>query len=183
MHRAPFKIELSYSVPEYVEQYEVLSRSKLVFNAEETRVWIHKAELNSSIQFADDASYQLAKKQLEEIESQLRLKDDLVSKIKAILLNSSLNQCNMEMIASELCMTSRTLRRRLLSSGVTYQELFDELREQKAKKFLLNPSLSITEISFLLGFNDVSNFSKAFKKWTRYSPTEFREVNGVVPLK
>ncbi|KTD82616.1 AraC family transcriptional regulator [Legionella waltersii] len=175
----PLKIELQYSKPDYVDKYESLFQSCLVFNAEETRFWIREEELQYPIQFADDASYQLAKKQLEEIKSQLFLKDDLVSKIKTILLNENLHQSSMETVAKQLCMTSRTLRRRLISMGVTYQELLDELREQKAKKFLLNNKLSITEISFLLGFQDTSNFSKAFKRWTGLSPTDYREQHGI----
>jgi AraC-like DNA-binding protein len=175
----PLKIELQYTKPEYVDKYQSLFQSNLVFNAEDTRIWIHKEELNYPIQFADDASYQSAKKQLEEIKSQLSLKDDLVSKIKTTLLNESLHQSSMETVAKHLCMTSRTLRRRLLSLGVTYQELLDELREQKAKKFLLNNKLSITEISFLLGFQDTSNFSKAFKRWTGFSPTDYRDQHGI----
>lgn len=169
------KIELQYEQPDYLEEYEALFQSRPNFNAGVNRVWIQNEELSYPIQFADDASYQLAKGQLDEIEKHLSLKDDLISKIKTILLTQNLNQCTMETIASQLCMTSRTLRRHLLNSGVTYKELLDELREQKAKKFLLNNQLSITEIGFLLGFQDTSNFSKAFKKWTGCSPKEYRE--------
>nr|WP_255541672.1 helix-turn-helix transcriptional regulator [Legionella bononiensis] len=85
----------------------------------------------------------------------------------------------MEEIASKLCMTSRTLRRHLQKLQVTYQELLDEVREQKAKTFLLNNGISITEVSFLLGFNDTSSFTKAFKRWTGLTPSEYKEQHGI----
>ncbi|HAT1761529.1 TPA: AraC family transcriptional regulator, partial [Legionella pneumophila] len=42
-----------------------------------------------------------------------------------------------------------------------------------------NNNISMTEISFLLGFQDTSNFSKAFKRWTGVTPTEYREKHEV----
>ncbi|HEL8445800.1 TPA: helix-turn-helix transcriptional regulator, partial [Legionella pneumophila] len=122
---------------------------------------------------------QLAKRQLQELEKKMSLKEDMASKIKSILINQNLNHASMDEIASRLCMTSRTLRRHLQRLDVTYQELLDEVREQKAKTFLLNNNISMTEISFLLGFQDTSNFSKAFKRWTGVTPTEYREKHEV----
>lgn len=175
----PLKIELNYDEPPYAKYYQTIFQSEVVFNTESTRIWFKAEELDYPINFADDVSYQLAKTQLQEIEKNMSLKEDLGSKIKSILINKNLNHVGMEEIASELCMTSRTLRRHLQRLDVTYQELFDEVREQKAKTFLLNNNISMTEISFLLGFQDTSNFSKAFKRWTGITPTEYREKYGV----
>lgn len=175
----PLKIELNYDEPPYAKYYQTIFQTEVVFNTENTRIWFKAEELDYPINFADDVSYQLAKTQLQEIEKSMSLKEDLGSKIKSILINKNLNHVGMEEIASELCMTSRTLRRHLQRLDVTYQELFDEVREQKAKTFLLNNTISMTEISFLLGFQDTSNFSKAFKRWTGITPTEYREKYGI----
>ncbi|HAU2141135.1 TPA: AraC family transcriptional regulator [Legionella pneumophila] len=173
------KIELNYDEPPYAKYYQTIFQTKIVFNTEATRVWFKAEELNYPIHFADDVSYQLAKRQLQELEKKMPLKEDMASKIKSILINQNLNHASMDEIASRLCMTSRTLRRHLQRLDVTYQELLDEVREQKAKTFLLNNNISMTEISFLLGFQDTSNFSKAFKRWTGVTPTEYREKHEV----
>ncbi|KEY19312.1 AraC family transcriptional regulator [Kaistella antarctica] len=45
----------------------------------------------------------------------------------------------------------------------------------EAERFLLNTDLSVTEISFELGFSDKSHFGKYFKKITQESPNSFRK--------
>jgi AraC-like DNA-binding protein len=50
----------------------------------------------------------------------------------------------------------------------------DEVRRQLAVRYIESPRLSITEIAFLLGYEDVSSFRRAFKKWTGKSPTQVR---------
>lgn len=176
----PFlKIELNYDKPDYADFYQELFQTEIVFNSKHCRVLAHAEELNYPVNFADDVSFQLAKAQLQEMVKNLAINEDLASKIKSILLNKNLNQISMEDIASQLCMSSRTLRRHLQRLNITYQELFDEVREQKAKAFLLNQHISMTEISFLLGFHDTSNFSKAFKRWTGSTPSEYRDHHGI----
>lgn len=172
------KIELQYSAPDYADYYQQLFQTEICFNAEYSQIWLDEEEFNAPVNFADDVSYQLAKAQLQEIEKKLKLQEDYASKIKAILLNHNLNHISMEEVASSLCMTSRTLRRHLHRLQVTYQELLDEVREQKAIAFLLDDNISITEISFLLGFNDTSSFTKAFKRWTGKTPSEYKEQNA-----
>lgn len=175
----PLRIELSYNKPSYADYYQVLFQTDIIFNAESSKIWIEAAELNYPINFADDVSYQLAKTQLQELAQNIAQQEDLSSKIKTILLKNNLYHLSMDEIAGILCMSSRTLRRHLQKLDVTYQELLDEVRQKKAKTFLLNNSISMTEICFLLGFHDASNFSKAFKRWTGVTPSEYREQHGI----
>lgn len=68
------------------------------------------------------------------------------------------------------------------STGMSFVKLVQIKRIAKAKKMMLNSSLSITEICFACGFNSVSNFNKVFRKLEHCSPRDFRKklsVNGV----
>lgn len=169
------KIELSYERPPYYEYYQELFQTELVFNTHHNIVWIKEEELHYPLHFSDDVSFQLANAQLQELSKMLSFDDNLKNKIKAILLDNQLTLLGMDEIAKQLCMSSRTLRRHLHKLNITYQELVDEVRQEKAKTFLLNNKLSLTEIGYLLGFHDTSNFSKAFKRWTGYTPKEYRD--------
>lgn len=173
------KIELNYPPPEYAQHYKEILKTEIHFNCLNNQVWLWKKELDYPISFADDASYQLAKTQLQKIATRLAEQADWASKIKTILLKNDLFQLSMDEVASQLCVSSRTLRRHLQRENLTYQELVDEVRKQKACAYLLNQQISMSEISFLLGFHDTSNFSKAFKRWTGLTPTEYRESHRI----
>ncbi len=79
-----------------------------------------------------------------------------------------------EAVAATLCMTSRTLRRKLDAEGTSYTDLLDGVRHALAMDFLSTSVLSTDDIADALGFSDSASFRRAFKRWTGKSPTGFR---------
>lgn len=77
--------------------------------------------------------------------------------------------------ASRLCMSPRSLQRRLKEEQLTWQQLIERTRRVLVERHLRAPGMSITQLAFLLGFADVSSFSRAFRKWYGVSPSQFRE--------
>lgn len=77
-------------------------------------------------------------------------------------------------VADSLFMSQRTLQRKLANEGTTFSAVLDETRSELAQRFIRNHSLTFIEITFLLGFSEISSFSRSFKRWTGVSPTEFR---------
>lgn len=83
----------------------------------------------------------------------------------------------MEEIADRLHLSPRTLNRRLREIGTTYKDVVAEVRRGMAIDYLRAGHLSVDEISDLLGYRNPSNFGKAFKSWTGYSPTQYKATN------
>lgn len=81
-------------------------------------------------------------------------------------------------IGEHLCMSNRTLTRRLSESGMTYRDLIKKTQEQVATGLLTNTNRSIAQIAFETGFSEQSAFNRAFKRWKGVSPTEFRKNNS-----
>ncbi len=71
-------------------------------------------------------------------------------------------------------MCLRTLQRKLSEENTSYKELLDETRRELANQYLRQATLSVSEVTYLLGFSEPSNFSRAFKRWTGRTPSEFR---------
>jgi AraC-like DNA-binding protein len=80
-------------------------------------------------------------------------------------------------IARKLGVSRRTLARRLASEGLTFAGIVQSLKSDLAKRHLTDQTLSVSEIAWLLGYQDVSAFTHAFKRWTGRAPTTLREVS------
>lgn len=74
-------------------------------------------------------------------------------------------------VARSLGMSERTLHRRLSESGLTYQDVLDAFRRAKAERLLTSGRIGMTEIALALGFAVQSVFARAFRRWTKVSPT------------
>lgn len=77
-------------------------------------------------------------------------------------------------VASALCMSERTLLRRLQEEGVTYNQLLDATRKELGQRYLQQKNLSLAQIAYFLGFADKSSFFRACKRWFDVSPTQYR---------
>lgn len=80
-----------------------------------------------------------------------------------------------ETMANGLNLSTRSLQRRLKDEQTSYKRLLDETRRELALQYLGNSRLSINEVTYLLGFSDPSNFTRAFKRWQGIPPSQYRE--------
>jgi AraC-like DNA-binding protein len=79
-------------------------------------------------------------------------------------------------VARSLGLSQRTLARRLAADGLTFAAIMDELRANLARHYLKDLRLSISEIAWLLGFQEVSAFTHAYKRWTGIPPSRARSL-------
>lgn len=80
----------------------------------------------------------------------------------------------LDTVASWLHLSSRTFKRRLQEESVNFRDLVEAELKDRALRWLADDRLGISEIAYRLGYNDVSNFSRAFKRWTGLTPREHR---------
>jgi AraC-like DNA-binding protein len=82
-------------------------------------------------------------------------------------------------IARRLGVSQRSFARRLSSEGLTFSAVLESLRSDLAQSYLADERLSISEIAWLLGYQEGSAFTHAFKRWTGRTPREARSSSGV----
>jgi len=80
-----------------------------------------------------------------------------------------------ELVASMLHRSTSTLQRQLQSEGTTYREVSEDARRSLAERYLRDGTYSHSQIAFLTGFSDQSNFARAFRRWTGMSPGAFQK--------
>jgi AraC-like DNA-binding protein len=78
-------------------------------------------------------------------------------------------------VARSLGMSARTMQRRLGELGTTYQDVLDAVRRGSARRLLADTHLAIGEVAFLLGFEEVNSFVRAFQAWEGTTPVKWRE--------
>lgn len=81
---------------------------------------------------------------------------------------------DLETVASKLCVTSRTLRRKLAAEGTSYRALLDQVRCALANDYLQSSDLPIDDIAHALEFNDTPSFRRAYRRWTGKTPSAAR---------
>ena len=101
-------------------------------------------------------------------------KDDIVSRLSRLLVaNLPTGEYSKEDAAVELNMSPRTLQKKLLEAGTSWREQVDSTRYGLAASYLQSGRYSLSEITYMLGFNDTSSFSRAFKRWSGKAPGSF----------
>ena len=74
--------------------------------------------------------------------------------------------------------TDEELQRRLSDEETRYQQVLNHSRELLARHYLTNSDHTSAEISFLLGYDNPSSFSRAFHLWTGMTPEALRRKAG-----
>ncbi|WP_259068594.1 helix-turn-helix transcriptional regulator [Mucilaginibacter sp. X4EP1] len=91
-----------------------------------------------------------------------------------LIANAYLGILSLEEIAANFNISPRTLQRRLKDEEVSFQQLTDNARQYLAVQALKQGGHAIKEIAWMLGYNELSAFSRAFKRWTGISPDAYR---------
>lgn len=108
-------------------------------------------------------------------EMQSRASRTLVDDVRSALSRSmSGEKLSVERLAGELGMSGRTLQRRLGELGATYQELLDSVRRETSCRLLTQTDLDVGEVAFLVGFEELNSFSRAFHGWEGVTPNRWR---------
>ncbi|MBG6501354.1 AraC family transcriptional regulator [Pseudomonas aeruginosa] len=132
--------------------------------------------LERPMALANPATVQMCEQQCEALLATLDVQEGLLTRVRRLLLARPGDFPDLEPAARELHTSGRSLRRHLSSRGTTYQQVLDDVRKRLALQYLTTTQLPLYEIALLLGFNDSSNFRRAFRKWTGKLPSDYREA-------
>jgi AraC-like DNA-binding protein len=97
----------------------------------------------------------------------------------AVIRNLAHDRVRLAPIAAELKLSPRTLQRKLSEAGANFQQILDRARYALALDYLRQPGLSLVDIAFLLGYQEQSAFTHAFKEWAGVNPGAWREQQGL----
>ncbi|HYD78616.1 MAG TPA: AraC family transcriptional regulator [Paucimonas sp.] len=177
----PADIAFSHPEPADTSEHERIFGSKVRFGAAQHAARFPAALLSWPVPNADIGLYPVLQQHAEQL---LREKErgeraaregSIVAQVRsAIVRNLAQDRVRLPLIAEELAITQRTLQRKLKEAGVSFQQVLDQTRHELAQDYLRQGNLSISEIAFLLGYQEQSSFNHAFKEWTGVNPGAWR---------
>lgn len=100
----------------------------------------------------------------------------IVNKVKKIIFEVlPAKDVELQYVAQKLNLTARTVQRNLASEGTTFKKILDEARRDHTISEIKDTAYSVSEIAYRLGYRDLSSFYRAFKRWTGFTPVEYRD--------
>jgi AraC-like DNA-binding protein len=97
-------------------------------------------------------------------------------RVRAVLLEGlPASEYSIDQVARNLAVSKRTLQRQLSVESTSFMDILNATRLQLAQHYLRSPSVSQGEIAYLLGFQEVNSFIRAFKDWTGHTPGAYRD--------
>ncbi|MEE4193031.1 MAG: AraC family transcriptional regulator [Halieaceae bacterium] len=170
-----YRVEFPYPEPDYVDEYHELFGDDLYFSAREARISMPEQWLEAELPSSNPALLALYEQECRRLLADLQEDGSLTEQTLQLLRKLEGHYPQMPQVADMLSMSPRTYRRRLAGEDTSFQQLLDQVRTEHAVHYLRTTRLPLASIAFMVGFNDVSNFRRAFIKWTGHTPRQARE--------
>lgn len=169
------EVDFDFPMPVGFDKYIDKMDSEIRFDQPHLMASFDKKYLALPLVNADPIASQIAINQCEAELSALGERRRLAMRVRDILSNSEQHYLSIEAVAERLHMSDRTLKRQLAAEGTSFSTLVDEVRYRHATSLLSRTDYSLEQIADELGYSDVANFSRAFKRWSGRSPSNWRK--------
>ena len=177
---APVSVSLARPCPAgYEEQYWKSFHAPVTFDTAHCEICLDRAAVDEPLM---GGNREIAHQNDRIIEEYLSALDqaDIITRVKQIIIQTlSSGNCSKQRVASEMAMSPSALQQKLAQLDSSFQDLLNQVRRSLALAYMEQARVSITEMSFLLGFADTSSFTRAFRRWTGKSPRDYRRGLGV----
>jgi len=173
----PLEVRLAHRKPEDVAPLRKFFLAPLRFDADENALVFFADALRRPMPEVEPALRDLLSKQIEALEEQST--GEFPERVRGFLRTALLtDHGSADQIASLFSMHSRTLHRRLAAAGTSFRELVDESRFEIARRMLLDTDADVSHVADVLGYADSSAFTRAFRRWSGTTPTQWRVLQN-----
>jgi AraC-like DNA-binding protein len=169
----PREIGLAYASPESLPAVELFAHARVVQGLEHSYITLPRALMRR--RFPGHAGAEVVGMEAMADPLPTDFPGLVMSQLDA--LSGDSRELHIDRIAESLGMSRRTLQRAIGREGLTYLGLVNEYRLRKARDWLNRSEKPVTEIALDLGYTDASNFSRAFRRHTGLTPTEYRALD------
>ena len=170
----PLELRLQRQKPKDHVKFEKVFRCKPIYGCDENALLVDLSTLKRPLSYANLEVVKASEDAMDRYGSswqQTSLLTQLASIFKEILPRGEPAQ---QEVAQRLSLTLRSLQRRLAEQQTCYRDVLNQTRHALALEYLGSKQCTIGDAAFLLGFAEISGFTRAFKRWTGTSPRSWR---------
>jgi len=164
-----------YPAPDWLEKYDQFMPCKFCFGKHEASIEIPQSLLSIPCVSFNSRSVDFAKTQCDIELGRLQQYDTLTDKLTYLIEKNKQYQMTAESAAQLLNISKSTLTRKLRLENSSFKSVLENLKKQQAVYLLENTDLTVEVISLELGYEDLSNFGRSFKRWFACAPRAYRQ--------
>ena len=173
------RVAFAMPAPPYADFARQLVRCELNWSSNWSGLAVPIVRADEILSAADAAAFAQAEQLCERELRRLSSHQTTTARVQRLLLESANGMPALPLVARQLHLGQRTLHRRLLEEGTTFRKVTEDMRCKLATENLRGGALTVQEVAFALGYTDLANFRRAFKRWTGMSPSEYRATCAV----
>ncbi|MBD8893164.1 AraC family transcriptional regulator [Roseibium litorale] len=171
----PLRIELATERPVKSGPFLDKYADKMVFGQKRNAIILPAELLDRRPVGGDDNLYAiLVQAAKQELETRLAENAQLSRIMDAMADSMKLGNYSLNNVAEHMNMSPRSLQRALEAEGTSFRQLSEQFRKGAAERYITETRLPMKEIAYLLGFSEISTFSRAVKTWFGASPRKLR---------
>jgi AraC-like DNA-binding protein len=167
------QVNFPFPVPCYADLANQMFNCPVAYSQPWAGITFTASLLDLPLRMADPAAFREAELICQRELRKIGETTSLGARIRRIMLEKQNGFPSLIVTARLFHMTPRTLHRRLLDEGTTFKQILEDVRHTLAVEHLKAGQLSIQEIAYSLGYNDVANFRRAFRRWEGVPPSEY----------
>lgn len=170
------EVHFTFPKPAHANRYKSVLNAEVTFNAEHNQFFLPEDVLDTPVKTANVSDHVVFHQQCEEMLLGLASAEKTTAEVRRLLIQSAGDFPDIAQVAERLCVSERTLRRRLKSESTNFRETFEDVRDLLAKEYLAKTELTVAEIAHLLDYSETVNFRRAFVRWNKVTPSGYRKL-------
>jgi len=172
----PIRMGLTQAKPADLTNYAYFDGTSISFSNDQFFIEFSSSSLNEKVRYRNSELYSLSKKLCDDVLAKYENSHSTKERTYEVLSLSD-KLLSLQEVALSIGLSDRALRNRLQQEDTNFQKINRQVKLDKAIFLLTNSNHSIQVISEKMGYQDVANFSAAFKKWCGSSPITLRNRN------
>ncbi len=169
-------VQFIHPQPASTKEHDRIFKSPVLFNQQENKMTFNRKYVALPVLVANAGILDTLKAHAEKLQKQIFHENLFSEQVEAAIIDNLLSgKTDIETISSQLAMSKRNLQIKLSKEGVKYKDILDKIKREHAIQLLEQSQIPIVDITFLLGYSEQSAFNRAFKKWTGFTPGEYRQ--------